>query len=289
MTTAPIASLPYYGGKSVSSHRTGAGKWVADLLPDPAGFAGYCELCAGMLGVLLQRRRSKLEIVNDLDGNLYAFWKTIRDHPEQLAHRFKATPKCRRTFNEAKSLLTSGPVDPNITTDDLIERGWATAVVLVQGYHHTTSPTAAWVQPGKTDSMRGFLLNDSWQPRLEQLTNRMRTVQIENIDALELLQRLINETDFVVYFDPPYPSVENKYRHSVDVTAALELVAEAKPRIAISGYPNEPWETLSEQHGWVRSTREVITAMNHNHGDTARTEVVWTNFEPAMRQLSLLG
>ena len=59
-----LSALRYYGGKN-AQHRTG--RWIASMLPYDKG---YVEPFAGMLGVLLQRRRSAAEMVNDADGNL---------------------------------------------------------------------------------------------------------------------------------------------------------------------------------------------------------------------------
>ena len=60
-----LAAMLYAGTKSGRS-ALGLGHWIAGQLPQSEQQT-YVEPFAGMLGVLLARPRSQLEIVNDLD------------------------------------------------------------------------------------------------------------------------------------------------------------------------------------------------------------------------------
>jgi len=55
-------------------------------------------------GALLQRERARVEIVNDLDGDIACFWRVLRDHPNELAHKIIATPPSREIHREAAFL-----------------------------------------------------------------------------------------------------------------------------------------------------------------------------------------
>ena len=70
------APFPYFGGKTSHAAR------IASLLPD---HGHYVEPFAGSLAVLLAKPRSRMETVNDLDGDLMTFWRVLRDQPEELA------------------------------------------------------------------------------------------------------------------------------------------------------------------------------------------------------------
>ena len=77
-----LYGLRYYGGKSEKFRNgNGAGPWIAKMLPYRRM---YVEPFAGMLGVLLQREKSRIELVNDRDGMISAFWECIRDYPDKL-------------------------------------------------------------------------------------------------------------------------------------------------------------------------------------------------------------
>ena len=91
MEYKPPRALGWVGGKSFyGTHKTG--RWIAGLLPPPEATYTYLEVYAGMLGILLQRRPAKREIVSDLDGDLINWWTVVRDQPEELAELLEWTP-----------------------------------------------------------------------------------------------------------------------------------------------------------------------------------------------------
>lgn len=83
MLTPP---MPYSGGKQRVA------KQIVDLFPP---HAGYIEPFAGALSVLLAKTPSELEVVNDLDGDIVAFWRVLRDQPEELERACALTPHSR--------------------------------------------------------------------------------------------------------------------------------------------------------------------------------------------------
>ena len=91
MLERPPRALGWIGGKSFyGTHRTG--RWINSLLPPPEATYTYVEPYAGMLGLLLQRRPAKREIVSDLDADLINWWTVVRDRPEELAELLEWTP-----------------------------------------------------------------------------------------------------------------------------------------------------------------------------------------------------
>ena len=63
----------------------GKSRLLAHLLPKiPADHTCYCEPFAGGLALMLAKPRSKLEVINDLDGDLVSFYRCVRYHPEPL-------------------------------------------------------------------------------------------------------------------------------------------------------------------------------------------------------------
>ncbi|MBN7483930.1 DNA adenine methylase, partial [Mycobacteroides abscessus] len=83
MTRSPV---PYFGGKSWLAPR------LAAVLPP---HKHYVEVCGGSLAVLLAKRRSRQETVNDLDGHLMTFWRVLRDRPDELERVCSLTPHSR--------------------------------------------------------------------------------------------------------------------------------------------------------------------------------------------------
>ena len=66
-------------------------KWIIDFFPE---HHSYLEPFAGSLAVLMNKPRSHIETVNDLDGNVVNLFHWIRDDPEKLAHEIYFALKC---------------------------------------------------------------------------------------------------------------------------------------------------------------------------------------------------
>ena len=266
-----LTALPWSGSKSAATTGNGAGKYIAKLLPyDPHGV--YCEPFAGMLGQLLGRPRSKVELVNDLDKCIINWWTVLRERPEELVRAINFTPNSR----EEEWLCRED------AGDDL-ERARRFTVRCSQKI--MGSDTSSWTcslnpagfQPWAT------LLGKCDDGRLYRIANRMRYVHLECRDALEVCERVIAEPRALVYVDPPYPSAGYRmYKHADDVDhSELErLLIDAKAKVALSGYPADHPD-LHEHPNWYRfDMYAVVTATVHQNIDRNRVECLWTNYDP---------
>jgi len=88
--------MPYFGGKQTIASA------LVSLFPP---HEHYVEPFAGGLSVLLAKAPSKMETVNDLDGDLMTFWRVLRDQPEDLIRACALTPHSRTEFLEARDAL----------------------------------------------------------------------------------------------------------------------------------------------------------------------------------------
>src|SRR5579863_1655990 len=70
----------------------------------------YVEPFAGSLSVLLARRPSPHETVNDADQLVMTFWRVLRDQPEALVRACALTPHSRAELSAAARSPT-GPTD----------------------------------------------------------------------------------------------------------------------------------------------------------------------------------
>ena len=288
-----IASLPYYGGKS---GKRGLGRWVASMLPTDA--TAYVEPCGGMLGVLLQRPPAHVECVNDIHKNVYAWWRAVRDYPDELARWLSLTPFSRAAYEDACLTLHQAADDPGSV--GVVEHGAAMAVVLQQGIRKLPSPSGigGWATRTKPDFRNKGRSWARMPERVEQLTRRLAAVELDCRDATDFIADYVNYPSVLIYFDPPYARGGQAYTNQVDTSRALDLFTGAKARIAISGYPSCPWQQL-ELEGWhchtfdwytVMAPPQHIAAQKSNCGndhDKARVECLWTNYAPAAGQQSL--
>jgi len=116
---------------------------------------------------------------------------------------------------------------------------------------------------------------------LPQIVQRLQRVQIENVPALEVIQRYDSQ-ETLFYCDPPYPHESRgdskAYGYEMSDRAHEEL-AEALRSIrgaaAVSGYRCAMMDRL--YRGWLRV--DADTRACHSTKDE-RTESVWLNYDP---------
>ena len=220
---------------------------------------------------MLSREPARLEAINDLDGRVTNWWTVVRDQWEDLLTLLKRTPAVSRPhFMEAKK---------HENEPGLMGAYWYT-LHLKWAYNNLTLDTAGMRQswnmynrPDRLANCNPALLD------LEQLSERMQKVGIENIPAVEFLSRSAKLADSLIYVDPPYPSVKPLYRHSaVDVAELVGVLVEQEGDVAVSGY-GEEWDELLI-YGWSRHERGGMSGFaRENQG---RVEVLWTNYKPAV-------
>jgi len=262
-------TLSYHGGKSFGNK---AGRWIADMLPWEYKTT-YVEPFAGMLGILMQRRPVICEIVNDLNGDIYNWWKQVRDNHDELSRLVALTPLSREAFMEARADLKRADTPP-------VRRAHALCVVVQQSLMHAAdAPT--WAPLYSTNLVNRWFGNE-----FAPLANRMARVQLEHRDALEILERVAICPDAVVYCDPPYHSAEcdvyGKETKSTDWKRMAELLKAQQGRCAVSGYGDE-WDALGWNRFEITKGFTVLTARGHRESQT-RTEVLWCNYTPETKQ-----
>ncbi|MFJ8866742.1 DNA adenine methylase [Streptomyces sp. NPDC102473] len=261
--------VPYFGGK------VRLAPWIVSLLPD---HDHYVEPCAGGLSVLMAKEPSKLETVNDLDEQLVAFWRVLRERPDDLARACALTPHSR-----SEHALSYEPV-----TDDLeaARRVW---VRLTQGRSGRMDRTG-WRHciADIGTNMPAYL--DGYRTRLHPAAERLMGVQLECRPALEIIDSFGRRPDVLLYVDPPYlgsTRVVTGYRHEMrsdeqhrELAAAL---AGCKASVVLSGYASPLYDELYGE--WHRYERPAMTG--NATSAKSRIEVLWAN--RALAECALLG
>lgn len=257
--------VPYFGSKA------SVAGWIAELLPV---HRHYVEPFAGALSVLLAKKPSPMETVNDLDEQLVAFWRVLRDRPEDLARVTALTPHSRVELTAAHE-----PAPPG---EDLeaARRVW---IRLTQGRGGSLRRTG-WrhyiASAGSSTGMPGYLAG--YTARIAPAADRLARVSLECAPALELIARYGAAADVLLYVDPPYlgetREAARRYRHEMQgVEAHRELaaaLADCAAAVVLSGYDSPLYADLYE--GWYRAERATTTG-NGRGGAQARTEVLWSN------------
>jgi len=266
--------MTYYGGKTLLAERIG------ELLPD---HGHYVEPFAGSLAVLLAKQPSRMETVNDLDGDLMCFWKVLRDRPEDLARVCALTPHSRAEHDAAYGVLSG--------LDDL-ERARRVWVRLTQGRAGTLRRTGwrHYVDAGTSStSMPRYLAG--YLERMLPAAERLADVSLECRPALELIAAYGRHRSVLLYVDPPYLGGirDRNYRHEMTAQADHRELAAAlhacRATVVLSGYASDLYDR-ELYPDWHRYELAATTG-NASGGDRDRVEVLWSN-RPLRAEVPLL-
>jgi DNA adenine methylase len=267
MTTGSVSAalrppFVYFGGKQKLAAT------IAELLPE---HTHYVEPFAGSLAVLLAKSPTRLETVNDLDGDLMLFWRILRDRPDELARVCALTPHSRTERDQARH-----------RPDDLteLERARRVWVCLTQGRTGTLRNTG-WrfdASDNASISMPGRL--SGYVSRMEAVAGRLASVSLECRPGLDVITAYGSKRRTLLYVDPPYLGEVRmrNYRHEMEGEDEHRALAEAlhscAATVVVSGYASDLYdrELFAD---WYRHEMPAATSQSGIWGD--RVEVLWSN------------
>lgn len=226
----------------------------------------YVEPFCGGASVLLQRPRSEIEVLNDINGDVVTFWRCLRDDARRLAYLVDNTPYSREEYEASRQ---REGFDEFETARRLVVRCW-------QGFGSKIVGASGWrrsVEAGKRNPQIDWW---SLPDRLRMVADRLRGVYIERLDALTLLRQFWRE-DTALYVDPPYhPETipdSRFYPDAPDVEFHRELVAQLHRfpgPVVLSGYEHADYDSVLSD--WMRSSVSALADGGHH-----RTECLWVN------------
>jgi DNA adenine methylase len=257
----------WYGGKF--SHLD----WLLPLLPT---CHHYCEPFAGSAAVLLNREPSPVETYNDIDGEVVNFFRTLRDHSDELIRLISLTPFSREEFHNA----IYGEID-NISNVERARMFFIRARQTRTGLAQTAT-LGRWANCKNTSRSGMSGVVSRWLGGVEGLsdiTERLIRVQIENRPAIDVIH-LYDSEETLFYCDPPYihstRGDSNAYGFEMtdDEHAKLaEVFTSIKGKVAISGYRNDQMDKWYK--GWVRF--DAPLKITHSVKQL-RQECLWMNY-----------
>lgn len=246
--------------------------WIVSMLPS---HDVYCEPFFGSGAVFFNKQPSGTETINDIDSNIVNLFKVIRDSADELARLIEMTPYSR---------------DELITCEDIsgneIERARRFLVRVWQSYGGKTYCNTSWAHD-RTNTVFRPRYWCKLPERLRDIVERVKMAQIENMNALDLIE-MYNRQNTLLYVDPPYlkstrTQMHYKYEFA-DIEqhkALLQLCKKHKGTVIISSYDNDLYN--DELGNWEKRSMRVAT----NNGGSAE-EVVYLS--PSITsQVSLFG
>jgi len=164
----------------------------------------YVEPYAGgasvALSLLIDGYASKV-IINDIDLSIYAFWHSVINKTEELGRVINDKPVNVNTWD------LQHRIQKEREKHDLLELGFSTfflnrtnrSGILNAGIIGGKSQSSKWQIDARFN--KNELVN-----RIQRISNHREKVQLYNLDAMDLIEKIIGELPekTLIYFDPPY-------------------------------------------------------------------------------------
>jgi DNA adenine methylase len=182
-TAKPLKSpLGYLGGKSRLAKR------IVEKIPS---HTTYVEPFCGGAWVYFTKPPSRVEVLNDRDGELVRFWNVIRHHLPEFLRCLDFSLVSREQFDhESKQ-------DPSMLTD--VQRAVRYYRLQRMGYGGKTVNRTF----GASITRPSSLNLPAVENKLREIHKRMARTAIENLDACDCIQKYDSPETFF-YIDPPY-------------------------------------------------------------------------------------
>jgi DNA adenine methylase len=269
-------AFKFHGSKYMLS------KWIISHFPP---HDCYVEPYGGSAGVLLRKSRSWLEVYNDKDNQVVNFFRVLREQAADLVRVIELTPYAKMEW----ALSLEDDPDP-------VE---SARRFYVRAYMNLAGATAQWnsgwrrqkvvsKRPNGTNQMTPAAITFMNVSHLYAIADRLRGVQIECDDAVEIIQRYDSE-GALFYVDPPYVAStrgrwkSHAYRYEMTDEQHCDLATVlrgARGMVAISGYRCELYDDLYP--GWLRVDKRVRV-----NGPGHAVESLWLSPALVSRQLPL--
>jgi len=197
--------LSYIGGKNRLA------KQIIEIFPE---HRTYVEPFAGGAQVFFHKEPSKVEVLNDLDGEIVNFYRVCQWHHEELIRHFKFALVSRNQFDLFKE------TDPAALTD--VQRA-ARYLYLQKTCYGGLVRRKNY--GGNVTQPPGFNL-ERLPEQLEAAHARLMRVQIERLPYEEILKRY-DRTGTLFYLDPPYYD-KKLYRYNLEPADFVALAGRLK-------------------------------------------------------------
>lgn len=219
--------------------------WIISFFPD---HEHYIEPFAGALHVLFAKPKSRLETVNDKEGDLVNFWMVCRDRLDELVKKLDFTPYSRQLYEKWKY--------ENMPEEDPVE--WAARWYYLNSASVNSFYRAGWSYT--RDRANVYVPPVSrFRRRIERMfaaCDRLAEVQIECGDFRDMFERYGDLEDAFLYCDPPYVGCK-WYKHNFtdeDHRDLAELANAAKAKVMVSYEDCELVRSLYK--GWTIDSSE---------------------------------
>lgn len=266
--TALKSPIRRFGGKHLLRN------WLSGMILE---HAIYIEPFCGAGHLLFAKEPSKVEVLNDIDDHLTAFFKVMKDFEkrQRIIDILDCMPYSRSLWQE----LRAGWKQGNIPSDPV--EASAQWFYLNRSCFGGDQKTGGFAMP----SVKGRNPVQDFRNAIDGFTNvawRLRHVCIENLPYSECIKRYDSQ-DTLFYCDPPYLNAEHYYGNTFsqdDHYKLAELLHESKGQIMVSHYADELYDELyASWHKYTYQSFKGASKAEPGAEKPKTVECVWANFK----------
>ena len=239
--------ISYYGGKQTLA------PIILGLIPP---HRIYCEPFIGGGAVFFSKTPSKVEIINDTNGEIVNFYEVLKRDFWALQHEIEISLHSRLRHKQAQV------INANPEMFDRVKRAWAVWLLTNGSYGCMIDGGFGFDKTGccskKLDIKRANFTAD--------YAMRLQRTQIECCDALRIIRsRDTDETFF--YLDPPYVGADQGHYDGYtqeDFDALLTLLEGIQGKFLLSSFRNKSLVEFTKRNGWHSVELQMACSMTHN-------------------------
>ena len=253
--------ITYYGGKL---------SLLPKILPLIPKHDLYCEPFIGGAAVFFAKQKAKVEVINDINGEVVNFYQVLQNDFNALQKEIKTTLHSRDLHRRAQVIYS------NPDMFDCIKRAWAVWVLANMSFNNALDTGFTRSTDGKF-SRRVASNRDQFS---DELAERISGVQIECRDALKVIE-MNDAPESFFYVDPPYVGACQGHYDGYtqeDFNALLELLGNIKGKFLLSSYRNEVLTQAVKLHGWHQIEIKVNSNPMGNDKSRTKVEVLTANY-----------
>lgn len=229
--------------------------WIISHFPENYEEMTYLEPFCGSANVFLNKKKSKLEILNDTDKNIIQVYYALRDEPKEFYKRLSHYKCCDSTFSKLLKKTEFEDYLDEAVNEFMLNNMSRNGLKKLFG--------------GKTQkTWKGTIKN------IFDVSERLSDSFIFNKPSLEIIQNF-NQQDVLLYCNPPYlietRDSQNVYNSDMLPEAHIKLshiLNNFKGKVLLSGCVSPLYKRLYKN--WN---------LNKKRGEkNQKTESLWRNF-----------
>jgi len=255
--------LSYYGGKQQLA------KTILALIPE---HRLYCEPFLGETAIFFAKEPSKVEVINDTNGEITNFYEVLQRDFTSLEKEIKISLHSRKMHSDAWVIYNH----PDLFTQ--IKRAWAVWMLTNSSYGHMIDGGFGYDKStcGTTKKLKNKRIAFT-----EDYAIRLQNAQIECCDALRVI-RSRDTVESFFYCDPPYVGADQGHYDGYtqeDFDGLLQCLEEIKGNFLLSSYRNKSLTEAVTRNGWHTFEVKMNCAMTNRYGKgKSKVEVLTANY-----------